>query len=211
MFRIGDFSRLARVTIKTLHHYDEAGLLQPSHVDRQSGYRYYTASQLETLQRILLLKDLGFALEQIRELLNADAETWARTLERRRAELTASIAADQSRLLRLTALQSALDHSGAEPPPVVLREVSAVEVYSVRRRVPQLGMPMQLLFEEAEAAVAAARSPSESIHDLPRSRLSRGGCGRGNLHPGEARHQPTRYSHRARSSSHGLYHLSRTL
>ena len=49
MFRIGDFSRLARVTIKTLHHYDDAGLLQPSHVDRQSGYRYYDASQLQTL------------------------------------------------------------------------------------------------------------------------------------------------------------------
>jgi DNA-binding transcriptional MerR regulator/effector-binding domain-containing protein len=160
MFRIGDFSRLARVTIKTLHHYDEAGLLQPSHVDRQSGYRYYSASQLETLQRILLLKDLGFALEQIRELLHADAETWARTLDRRRAELTASIAADQSRLLRLTALQSALDHNGAEPPAVVLREVSAVEVYSIRQRVAQLGMPMQLLFEEAEAAVATARSPA---------------------------------------------------
>ncbi len=37
MFRIGDFSRLARVTIKTLHHYDEAGLLQPAHVDPQTA------------------------------------------------------------------------------------------------------------------------------------------------------------------------------
>lgn len=170
MFRIGDFSRLARVTIKTLHHYDEAGLLQPSHVDRQSGYRYYTAAQLETLQRILLLKDLGFALEQIRELLRADAETWARTLDERRAELTTSIAADQSRLLRLTALRQALDHSGTEPPPVVLRAVPAVEVYSVRERVPQLGAPMQALFEKAEAVVAAAQardpaSPFTIFHD----------------------------------------------
>jgi DNA-binding transcriptional MerR regulator/effector-binding domain-containing protein len=170
MFRIGDFSRLARVTIKTLHHYDEAGLLQPSHVDRQSGYRYYAASQLQTLQRILLLKDLGFALEGIRELLQADADTWARTLERRRAELSASIAADQSRLLRLTALQQTLDHDGTEPTSVVLREVPAVEVYSVRRRVPQLGGPMQALFEQAEAEVAAAQgrspaSPFTIFHD----------------------------------------------
>lgn len=170
MFRIGDFSRLARVTIKTLHHYDEAGLLQPSHVDPQSGYRYYTASQLETLQRILLLKDLGFALEQIRELLHADANTWARTLDQRRAELSASIAADQSRLLRLTALQQTLEHGGIEPLPVVLREVPAVAVYSVRQRVPQLGAPMQALFEEAEAVVAAAQgrspaSPFTIFHD----------------------------------------------
>src|ERR1044072_3413394 len=148
MFRIGDFSRLARVTIKTLHHYDEAGLLQPSHVDPQSGYRYYTAAQLETLQRILLLKDLGFALEQIRELLHADAETWATTLDGRQAELAASIAADQSRLMRLTALRQTLEHNSTEPP-VVVREVPAVEVYSIRKRVPNLGAPMQELFEAA--------------------------------------------------------------
>jgi DNA-binding transcriptional MerR regulator len=160
MFRIGDFSRLARVTIKTLHHYDEAGLLQPSHVDPHSGYRYYAASQLQSLQRILLLKDLGFGLDEIRELLHADPDTWAQTLNRRRAELTASIAADQSRLLRLTALQQTLDQGGTEPLPVVLREVPAVEVYSVRRRVAQPGTPMQALFEEAEALVAAARSPA---------------------------------------------------
>lgn len=170
MFRVGDFSRLARVTIKTLHHYDEAGLLQPSHVDRHSGYRYYRASQLETLQRILLLKDLGFALEQIRELLNADADTWAQTLDRRQAELRASIAADQSRLLRLTALRQTLEHSGTEPPPVVVREVPAVEVYSVRRRVTQLGAPMQDLFENAETVVATAQgrspaSPFTIFHD----------------------------------------------
>lgn len=160
MFRIGDFSRLARVTIKTLHHYDDAGLLQPSHVDRQSGYRYYAATQLETLQRILLLKDLGFALEQIRELLNADVDTWTRTLDQRKAELAQSIAADRSRLLRLTALQETLGHSGTEPLPVVLREVPAVEVYSLRQRVPRLGAPVQALFEEAEAVVAVARGPA---------------------------------------------------
>lgn len=66
MYRIGDFSRLARVTIKTLHHYDEAGWLTPAHVDHASGYRYHAATQLETLQRILLLKDLGsgFCLDE---------------------------------------------------------------------------------------------------------------------------------------------------
>ena len=170
MFRIGDFSRLARVTIKTLHHYDEAGLLQPSHVDRQSGYRYYTAAQLETLQRILLLKDLGFALEQIGELLKADAATWAATLDARRAELAKSIAADQCRLRRLTALLESLDRTGAEPPPVVLRAVAAVEVYSVRQRVPRLGATMQTMFEEAEITVAKAQarssaSPFTIFHD----------------------------------------------
>jgi DNA-binding transcriptional MerR regulator/effector-binding domain-containing protein len=171
MFRIGDFSRLARVTIKTLHHYDEAGLLQPSHVDRQSGYRYYDASQLQTLHRILLLKDLGFSLEQIRDLLHADAQSLARTLETRRQELAESIAADQSRLRRLEALRLTLDRQGqASPPPVLLRDSPAIEVYSIRERVPHFGMPMQALFEAAEAVVAteharSAASPFTIFHD----------------------------------------------
>jgi DNA-binding transcriptional MerR regulator/effector-binding domain-containing protein len=172
MFRIGDFSRLARVTIKTLHHYDEAGLLQPTHVDRQSGYRYYDASQLPTLHRILLLKDLGFSLERIRDLLHADAESLATTLATRREELAESIAADQSRLLRLDALRLTLDQRGqAGQPPVLLRDSPAIEVYSVRERVPHLGAPMQVLFETAESLVAAeharsAASPFTIFHDL---------------------------------------------
>jgi DNA-binding transcriptional MerR regulator/effector-binding domain-containing protein len=163
MFRIGDFSRLARVTIKTLHHYDEAGLLQPSHVDRQSGYRYYDASQLQTLHRILLLRDLGFSLEQIHQLLHADAESLAATLETRQQELAESIAADQARLRRLEALRMTLEQRGqANQPPVLLRDSPAIEVYSVRERVPHFGVPMQRLFEAAESVVAAehARSPS---------------------------------------------------
>jgi len=44
MYRIGIFSKLGRVTIKTLRHYDEMGLLTPAHVDEENGYRYYTPS-----------------------------------------------------------------------------------------------------------------------------------------------------------------------
>lgn len=172
MFRIGDFSRLARVTIKTLHHYDEAGLLQPLHVDKQTGYRYYDATQLPTLHRILLLKDLGFPLEQIRDLLRSDAASLAPVLQKRRQELADSIASDQSRLRRLEALQLALDQrADAHQPSVLLRDSPAVEIYSVRQRVPHFGAPMQTLFEEAEAVVAAAHarspaSPFTIFHDL---------------------------------------------
>jgi DNA-binding transcriptional MerR regulator len=170
MFRIGDFSRLARVTIRTLHHYDEAGLLQPAHVDEHTGYRYYTAVQLETLQRILLLKDLGFALEEIRDLIEAplQAPEFLRKLELRGAELEQSIAADQSRLRRLEALR---DTVSANVAPVTLRETPAVEVHSVRSRVPTLGGAVQAMFEAAETAVARARaradaSPFLIFHDL---------------------------------------------
>jgi len=60
MFRIGEFSRLAQVTVKALRLYDELGLLAPTHVDRQTGYRSYAADQLPRLQRIVALKDRGW-------------------------------------------------------------------------------------------------------------------------------------------------------
>ncbi len=65
MMKIGDFSKLSRVSIKALRYYDEMGLLKPIEIDRFTGYRYYSASQLSSLNRIIALKDMGFSLEQI--------------------------------------------------------------------------------------------------------------------------------------------------
>src|SRR6266851_5683842 len=72
MLKIGEFSRLSQVTVKTLHHYDEIGLLKPSHVDPVSDYRYYTLDQLPRLHRIMALKALGLSLEEVAQLLLED-------------------------------------------------------------------------------------------------------------------------------------------
>jgi MerR-like DNA binding protein len=55
MLKIGDFSRLSQVSVKTLRYYDEVGLLKPTQVDQVSGYRYYSVVQLRQLHRILAL------------------------------------------------------------------------------------------------------------------------------------------------------------
>lgn len=69
MYKIGDFSRIARVSSRLLRYYDEIGLLKPRHSDPQTGYRFYSANQLGELNRIVVLKDLGFSLEQIAPVL----------------------------------------------------------------------------------------------------------------------------------------------
>ncbi len=66
--KIGEFSRLCRVTVRTLRHYEQIGLLIPEIVDRWTGYRYYTFGQLQKMQSILTLKQLGYPLEEIRDL-----------------------------------------------------------------------------------------------------------------------------------------------
>lgn len=69
MLKIGDFSKLSRVSIRMLRHYDEIGLLKPVWIDPESGYRYYAAEQLPIAGRISALKDMGFGLAAIGEIL----------------------------------------------------------------------------------------------------------------------------------------------
>jgi len=70
MFKIGDLSKLGQVSVRMLRHYDQFGLLKPDHIDKFTSYHYYTANQLAHLNRILFFKDLGFSLQQIKELLS---------------------------------------------------------------------------------------------------------------------------------------------
>lgn len=72
-YKIGEFSKLARVTVRTLRHYEEIGLLKPDIVDRWTGYRYYSPGQLQKLLFIVQLKDLGFTLSEILDLYDEDS------------------------------------------------------------------------------------------------------------------------------------------
>lgn len=69
MLKIGDFSKLSSVSIRMLRHYDEIGLLHPVKIDPESGYRYYCENQLSVVGRITALKDMGFGLSAIGEML----------------------------------------------------------------------------------------------------------------------------------------------
>jgi MerR family transcriptional regulator, thiopeptide resistance regulator len=74
-FTVGAVARLAGVTVRTLHHYDEIGLLKASGRS-DAGYRRYADADLDRLQRILFYRELGFGLDQIRDVMtdgNADA------------------------------------------------------------------------------------------------------------------------------------------
>ena len=70
--KIGEFSRLGRVTVRALRHYEEIGLLVPEIIDRWTGYRYYSVGQLQKIQSIMTLKSLGYSLEEIKDLWDDD-------------------------------------------------------------------------------------------------------------------------------------------
>ncbi|WP_457769227.1 MerR family DNA-binding transcriptional regulator [Enterococcus casseliflavus] len=63
LYRIGMFSKMNQVTIKTLRYYDEVGLLKPHFIDPDNGYRYYISSQLAPLHRLLALRRMGYNID----------------------------------------------------------------------------------------------------------------------------------------------------
>ena len=138
MIRIGDFSKLSHVTIKALRFYDEMGLLAPVKVDPFTGYRFYEFDQLPRLHRILALKDLGFSLEEIGQLLgdNLTPEQMRGMLKLRQAEIRQKVDEETDRLARVEARLRLIEQE--EPMSnyeVVIKKVEAIGIASIRETV----------------------------------------------------------------------------
>ena len=91
MLKIGEFSKLSRVSVRMLRHYDEIGLLKPAKIDRFTDYRYYREDQLPIAGRIAALKDMGFSLADIVRILEVydDCEKLEPFFSARQKELEA--------------------------------------------------------------------------------------------------------------------------
>ena len=139
MFKIGDFARLTQVSAKTLRYYDDIGLFQPKHVDKFTGYRYYSFEQLPRLNRILALKDLGLSLDSIRQILDdsISVEELTGMLRLRRMELQQQISNSQAQLEQVEARLNLIRQEGKMPETeIVVKSVPAMTIASARELVP---------------------------------------------------------------------------
>jgi DNA-binding transcriptional MerR regulator len=138
MFKIGDFSKLTQISVKALHHYDEIGLFKPVYVDEITGYRYYSFEQLPRLNRILALKDLGFSLETIAELLSEglSSDTLETLLKLKQGELEQQLTETQQRLERVSARLNHIQQEGTMPShEVILKTVEPMAIASARETI----------------------------------------------------------------------------
>jgi effector-binding domain-containing protein len=160
MFKIGEFSKLSRVPVKTLRYYHQIGLLEPARIDDFTGYRFYTAVQLTRLNHILALKDLGFSLEQIGQMVpdaaSADdlsPEQIRGVLRMKRAEVIQQIETEQARLARLESRLNQIEREAKLPAyEIVLKQVETTRVACVRDIVANY-QGFGLLYEELFAAL----------------------------------------------------------
>ncbi len=170
MFAIGDFSKLSRVTVKALRLYDELGLLVPARVDASSGYRYYSASQLPRLNRILVLKELGFPLDAIGRLLAKDLSVaeLRGMLRLRREEQEQTLAAEQARLQNLERRIAELENPrGVDSMEILVKTTLPKWLVSTRETIANYAAVGQLFGEVygTLGAKAAGGLPVAIWHD----------------------------------------------
>ena len=110
MLKIGEFSKLSRVSVRMLRHYDEIGLLKPAEIAPFTDYRYYREDQLPTAGRITALKDMGFSLADIVRILSVyeDRDELERYFSARQKELETQLHETEHKLTLLDAARTRL-------------------------------------------------------------------------------------------------------
>ena len=136
MLKIGDFSKLGHVTIKTLRYWDEIDLLKPDYVKAENGYRYYSIGKLAMVHEILSLKELGLYLEDIRSMLRSGMrnDRLLELLRIRRAELIDEMHLCEKRISKIDRMTD-LAKKEKSMENVEIRELPEVVVASMRTKI----------------------------------------------------------------------------
>ncbi len=136
LFRIGDFSKVCGLSPDTLYHYEKLKILLPMKIDKGTGYRYYDASQLVTVNKILALKDAGFTLEEISTIFNEGISVSAliKMLESKAAFLADTLSKEYNRLERLYTNIFLIKNGGtAQMNEISIKKVEPILIASIRK------------------------------------------------------------------------------
>jgi len=106
MFKIGDFSKLSRVSVRMLRYYDKKGLLKPNKVDSFTGYRYYSAEQIYIINKIHAMKEMGFNVSEIKVLISNinNNDQIIALLNNRKREIIDTVNKEEEKLLKVNTL-----------------------------------------------------------------------------------------------------------
>lgn len=156
MFRIGEFSKLSKTTIKTLRYYDEEGLLKPEATDQFTGYRLYTTSQLVEVHKIQSLRQIGISIGEVKLILSG--KVLIKTiLEKRKSEVIAELAFGQDQLSRIEFILSGQEEEKFMEYQAIIKELPQCVVYSKETVIPDYAAYFELM--PSTGALVSAKYP----------------------------------------------------
>ena len=146
VFRIGEFSKMSKTTIKTLRYYDEIGLLKPEETDKFTGYRLYTTQQLLKLHKIQQYRQIGLSVNEVSAIMSGDA--LEPILHKRREELVTEISSGKNQLSRIEFILNGernMNYSATE------KQIPECIVYSKKMTIPNYNAYFKVIPEIGEA------------------------------------------------------------
>ncbi len=138
VFKIGDFSKLTRASVRMLRYYDEAGLLKPAKIDDFTGYRFYSAKQIPEISLIISLRDMGFNVADILLFMQEKSEAKREELLKLKGEeIRGNIRIEESRLEKIdSAISNMKKERVSMNYNVTLKSLPSYKVISLRDQIP---------------------------------------------------------------------------
>ena len=146
MFRIGEFSKMSKTTIKTLRYYDEIGLLKPEETDKFTGYRLYSTRQIVILHKIQQFRQIGLSINEVDAIMSGNA--LEPILHKRKEELVAEIDGGKDQLSRIEFIlngEKTMNYS------TTVKQLPECVVYSKRMTIPNYNAYFEVIPEIGEA------------------------------------------------------------
>jgi len=136
MFKIGDFSKFSRVSVRMLRYYDENNIFKPEVVDDYTGYRYYSAAQIQQINIITRLRDYGFTVLEIGMYLSAPVEVREHMLKGKLAEIDKSIEIEKLKKNRIaSAINNLYKEDITMEYKVEIKTIDKMKAISLRDRI----------------------------------------------------------------------------
>jgi DNA-binding transcriptional MerR regulator len=163
--KVGELAKRTGLTVRTLHHYDEIGLLQPSqHTD--SGHRLYTAADVARLQQVASLRQLGFSLDEIRDCLDRPGFSPLEVIRMHLARLRQQIELQRGLCERLEALAAHLEKAGEVSADDFLKTIEGMNMIEQYYTPEQLEMFRKRHEADPEGTAELARKGQEAWAQL---------------------------------------------
>lgn len=138
MFKIGIFSKLVHVSPRMLRHYEKCGLFIPAKIDKLQGYRYYSSSQIPYVKKIVTLRDMGFTIEEILDIVeNFEDENFiSNAIELKRKQVTQRLYEEQEKLSKLDEMSKLTDTGEyLNQHTVTIKEFPSEKILSLREQI----------------------------------------------------------------------------
>jgi len=172
-WKVGELARRTGVSVRTLHYYDEIGLLTPAH-HTGSGHRLYTERDVARLQQIRSLRQLGFRLEEIRACLTRSDFSLLEVLDRHLVRLREQMAAQQRLCQRLEILTASLRQTGTAPVEEFLQTLEDMSMFEKYYTPEQQEQLKERAAQVGEERIRQAEREWEQLMAQVRAEMARG-------------------------------------